>query len=97
MSRRKRQGIYRDDKVHVCKSMCDTCIFRPGNLMQLKPGRVEQMVASATRRDNAITCHSSIDGLPVVCSGFFKLHATSILQIADRLGYIEYVDPASLL
>ncbi|MGW2317427.1 hypothetical protein [Streptomyces sp. NPDC001680] len=31
--------------VRVCARRCDTCIFHPGNLMDLKPGRVANMVA----------------------------------------------------
>ena len=74
--------------------MCDTCIFRPGNLMMLKPGRVESMVAQATRNEGHIPCHmttyqQSKQG-EAVCHGFFKIHRTSLLQIAERLGVIEW-------
>lgn len=82
--------------VHVCKTMCDTCIFLPGNVMQLEPGRVEEMVKTATRRQTTIICHSTTEGLRAVCHGFFKLHPTAPLQIAERLGYVEYDEPLSL-
>lgn len=48
-------------RVHVSKTQCKTCIFRPGNLMHLEPGRVESMVADATRNQGQITCHSTLD------------------------------------
>jgi hypothetical protein len=70
--------------VRVLAEMCATCIFRPGNLMQLQPGRVRGMVA-ATRpsRDHRrqptashIPCHDTIyreDVRPAICRGFFDL------------------------
>ena len=71
--------------------MCDTCIFRPGNLMQLKKGRVEEMVAEATKKNSCVVCHDTLGGKQAVCKGFFQYHKTAVLQIADRLGYIRYV------
>lgn len=87
---------FRDGKVHVCKEMCSTCIFRPGNLMDLEPGRVAGMVKSATKNDSAITCHSTLSGDQAVCKGFFDKHATQPLQVAERLNMIEWVEPPSL-
>lgn len=44
-------NVYHEGKVHVCKTMCKTCIFRPGNLFHLEPGRLEQMVDGAVAED----------------------------------------------
>jgi hypothetical protein len=74
--------------------MCDTCIFRPGNLMRLSRGRVAQMVRDATRAEGCIICHDTSYGAePAVCRGFFDLHPTQPLQVADRLGFIEWQRP----
>ena len=86
-----RNNIFRDGKVHVCKRMCDTCIFRPGNLMDLHPGRVEGMIKEATEADGTIVCHDTLDGDNAACRGFFDRHATAVLQIAQRLDYVTYV------
>jgi len=86
----KSRKPFRDGKVHVCRAMCSTCIFRPGNLMHLEEGRVEQMVRDAKKKESAITCHETLDGKQAVCRGFFERHATQPLQIAERLGYIEW-------
>jgi hypothetical protein len=52
--------------------MCETCIFRGGNMMRLKPGRVKEMVESATQDESAIVCHSTLHtGAEAVCRGFF--------------------------
>jgi hypothetical protein len=89
-----RHNVFRDGKIHVMEKMCKTCIFRPGNLMQLEPGRVEGMVRDATADDSCIPCHSTLylSGRPehAVCRGFFDRHATAPLQIAERLGMIEW-------
>src|ERR1017187_5870798 len=61
MSRSRK--VFRDGKVHVCAEMCETCIFRPGNLMNLSEGRVESMVQEATKRDSCIPCHETL-GVP---------------------------------
>jgi hypothetical protein len=84
--------IFRDGKVHVMDRMCDTCIFRRGNKMHLQDGRVDEMVASATKSDSTIICHETLDGAHAACRGFFDRHATAPLQIAERLGFIEWVE-----
>lgn len=86
-------NAFRDGKVHVCRAKCKTCIFRPGNLMHLKEGRVEEMIEQATNDESAIICHSTLDGDNAVCRGFYDKHPTAPLQIADRLGFIEFVEP----
>lgn len=89
--------VFRDDKVHVCARMCKTCIFRPGNLMGLRPGRVEQMVREVTRIDGCIPCHQTTYGQheagEAVCRGFFELHATAPLVLARLLERIEWQEP----
>lgn len=81
---------FRNEKVHVCKKQCKTCIFRPGNLMQLNPGRVEQMVQDAINKDSAIICHDTLNGPNAVCRGFFDKYQTTPLQFAERLNMIEW-------
>lgn len=88
-------NIFRDGKVHVCAKMCSTCIFRPGNLMSLEPGRVEEMIESATRDQSSIVCHQTIHQRGVdnlACRGFYDKHPTQPLQLARRLGMVEYAD-----
>jgi len=82
--------IFRDGRVHVRKMMCRTCIFHRGNRMSLSPGRVEEMVEQATKAESSIVCHETLGAAQAVCSGFFTRHATMPLQVADRLGFIDY-------
>jgi hypothetical protein len=75
--------------------MCATCIFRPGNLMQLKSGRVRGMIDQAKADDSAIVCHSTLDGPNAVCRGYYDRHAEDVLSLtlAERVGIIEEVPP----
>jgi hypothetical protein len=86
-------NAYRDGKVHVCERLCDTCVFRPDNLMRLGPGRLAVMVRDASANESAIICHSTLyeEGVDnAVCRGFFDRHPTQPLQAAARLGLIEF-------
>lgn len=88
-------NAYRDGRVHVLAEQCETCVFRPGNLMRLRPGRLAGMVAEAKAEESAIICHSTLyrdDVDNAVCRGFADRHPTRPLQIAERLGLVEY-DP----
>lgn len=91
MSRIRR--VFRAGRVHVLARMCDTCIFRPGNLMELCPERVEDMVQQAIRDESTIVCHSTLDTKQACCRGFFDRHKTQPLQIAERLGLVTYQEP----
>lgn len=85
-------NVFYDGTVHVNRAMCSTCIFRPGNLMHLEPGRVEGMVAHCYEYDGVIPCHQGLNGkVQAVCRGQFDRHPPSILQIADRLNLVTFV------
>lgn len=92
----KVKPVFSDGRVHVMAEKCATCIFRPGNLMSLEPGRVAGMVREARSSDAGnIPCHETLYGQSdqkAVCRGFFDKHATPVLQIADRMGIIDYVE-----
>jgi hypothetical protein len=88
----RRRGVYRDGKVHVRARMCATCIFHPGNRMDLQPGRVEGMVRQALRQDSQIPCHDTLDGPQAVCRGFWDRHKLDVfpLRLALALDCVEY-------
>lgn len=91
--------------LQVRKAMCETCIFRPGNVMALRPGRVKGMVDECRETQSFIPCHETM--VPVdpdneddermtgpVCKGFYDAHGevSQLVRIAGRLGAIEEVD-----
>lgn len=91
-------GPYRDGRVHVLAGKCATCIFRPGNLMRLTPGRVKGMVDAALADQSAITCHSTLYGQgdgQAVCRGFYDAHGDRSLplQLARAMGCVKEVPP----
>jgi len=95
MTRRSRP-VFRDGKVHVCAEKCSTCIFRPGNLMSLGPGRVKDMVdACLADPDGAgnIPCHQTLGGDQAICRGFYDGYAdrSLLFRMAAALGAIEEV------
>jgi hypothetical protein len=86
-----KHNAYRDGRVHVCREMCSSCIFRPGNLMQLKAGRVRGMIDEAKANDAAIVCHQTLDSDNAVCRGFFDRYPTAPLRLAMALGVVDEV------
>ncbi len=90
-----------DGKIRLLSEKCSTCIFRPGNPMDLRPGRVRDAVQTALGGGGYITCH---DTLPyganpeyggAVCRGFFDsyAHLSNYLRICERLGGFTEVPP----
>lgn len=89
-------GPLTPDGLRVCSHLCETCVFRPGNLMELRPGRLRGMIRDALRADSCIPCHKTLDGERAVCRGFYDLHRRDTL--ACRLGLVVGVleiDPDS--
>lgn len=88
-------GPYRAGRVHVCADLCKTCVFRPGNLMQLQPGRLRGMVEEAVEGGGGITCHATLDTSErAVCRGFFDRHQGDVLalELAVRLGVVSFIE-----
>lgn len=77
------------------REQCSTCIFRPGNLMQLQPGRLKDMVETVQKKDGYVICHKTLDrGVPgAVCRGSYDKLFTTPIQLAERLGLVEWVEP----
>jgi len=82
---------------HVMKEMCSTCIFRPGNLMHLRPGRLADMIKQCQRDDTNVICHKSesLQGiLPVDawCRGSVDHSPGQLVRIFGRMGGLEEVE-----
>lgn len=90
-------GPYRGGRVHVLAERCATCIFRPGNLMGLRRGRVRQMVAQAVAGGSAVTCHATLStpGRRAICRGFWDGHGgrVAVLRLAARLRVVVFDAP----
>ena len=87
----RKRHVYRNGKLHVLAVQCPTCIFRPGNLMDLKRGRVAAMLRECIEQNTVIPCHEIMDTrTPAVCRGLFDTGRVAALQIAERLGLIAF-------
>jgi hypothetical protein len=89
-------------KARVLNAQCATCIYRPGNLMRLSPGRLRQMTQDALREGSqGIICHSTLpygdhpESGPAICGGFWELHGhrNNFLRVMGRIGGIVMTDP----
>ncbi|GAO08661.1 hypothetical protein TPA0598_04_02970 [Streptomyces lydicamycinicus] len=81
--------------VRVCADRCATCIFRPGNLMNLDPGRVASMVKKAVADEGHIVCHDTLGTeAPAICAGFAvhpRGRAASLALRLARAGVLKTV------
>lgn len=85
--------------MRIATAQCTTCIFRPGNKMHLEQGRLATMIATVRATESYVICHDSLDLSPrqqVICHGSFTRIKTRIIQLAERMGFIEWVDPHTL-
>lgn len=80
--------------LRVCREMCSTCVFRGGNLMNLRMGRLAGMVRESLENDSFIPCHKTLDGERAVCRGFWDRHKERTLgcRFGAIIGVVE-VDP----
>lgn len=83
--------------VRLCARRCNTCIFHPGNLMHLQPGRVADMVAEARRAEGHVVCHETLGtDSPAICRGFADgpdQGRSLALRLARALGTLREVPP----
>jgi hypothetical protein len=84
------------DGFRVLAEMCPTCIFRPGNPMGLRAGRLRQITRDAVAAGSYITCHSTLAGMPgntdpgpAICRGFADRYSTNALRVFARLGMVD--------
>lgn len=77
--------------LRVCTEMCSDCVFRPGNLMHLRAGRLAQMVRDSVAADSFIACHQTLGGDEAVCRGFWDRHRQDSFgcRLGAVLGVIE--------
>jgi len=78
--------------MRVMAEQCSTCIFRPGNKMRLRAGRLRQMVRETRATDSNVICHQTLnEPLGAVCRGSLEEHMGQLARIAYRLNAVEEV------
>jgi hypothetical protein len=92
-------GDFETLKTRVMAEMCPTCIFRPGNQMNLRPGALKALVDECLETDGYIVCHSTVpaspyDVPPSICRGFKDRYTTTPLLVAQHVfGFQEVALP----
>lgn len=77
---------WRTRTVRQCATLCDTCIYRPGNLAHLAPGRVQEMTRAAIEGEGHVVCHATIGTpAPAICAGFTRHPIGAARSLALRL------------
>lgn len=85
--------------VRLLSRQCSTCIYRPGNLMRLRPGRLKDITEENRRAQSYLVCHQTLrDGAApsageAVCRGFYDRFSTTFTQVGDRLRWWREVTP----
>jgi hypothetical protein len=85
----------------VYSRRCSTCVFRPGNALQLRPGRLADVVEQHRETGTALVCHETTHGAAsaeVLCRGFYDRYGADAgsVQVLYRLGgHVREVDPAA--
>jgi hypothetical protein len=87
-------------KPRLLTDKCTTCVFRPGNLMHLPPGRLQDLIDHNREAGAGLTCHQTLSysgtgAERAFCHGFHDAYPdTQVFQIAERLlGGFTPVDP----
>ncbi|MFI6249026.1 hypothetical protein [Streptomyces sp. NPDC051016] len=77
---------WRTAVVRQCADLCATCIYRPGNLAHLAPGRVKQLTQAAIAEETHIVCHDTLDApAAAICAGFARHPVGAARCLALRL------------
>lgn len=79
----------------VCEHKCDQCLFSPNRIVS--KSRVAQIIRNCLKKDIHFECHKgTIEGVAVVCRGFYDQYPTQLIRIAERLNVVEFVNPETI-
>jgi hypothetical protein len=91
-----------DNRPQLFTEGCPSCIFRPGNLMRLREGRLSDIVRRNQATGTALICHLTLpygehpEIGETVCRGYYDAYPdTPVIQIARQLlgGFREIPPP----
>lgn len=92
-----------DNRPQVFTEQCLTCVFRPGNQMKLRKGRLKELIQDNVRNGAALVCHETLPYGPhpeigeTYCRGFYDRVSTrsNFIRIMQRLGGFKEIAPPS--
>lgn len=82
--------------VQVLSEQCATCVFRPGNLMRLEPGRLRELVDANLAAGALLVCHDTLpygdhpEAGEAMCRGFWDRYGprTNVWRVMERLAAV---------
>jgi len=94
-------GPFHNNRVHVLTEKCATCVFRPGNLMRLAPGRLADLIATNVDAGSALQCHDTLPygehptAEPAICRGFWdsQRERVPVLRLAQMMDIVCEIPP----
>ena len=80
--------------------MCSSCVFRPGNLMKLEPGRLQELAKKNLDAGCALICHKTLsygehpEIGEAVCRGFYDAYGEEcdVIRVINRIGGFQEVE-----
>lgn len=82
--------------VRVLAERCETCIFHPGNRMDLRAGRLADLVTTNRAAGGWLTCHKTLPavagyGRAAVCRGWADAYGLgpNVAELAEWFGREE--------
>lgn len=89
-------------KPRLLSAQCETCIYRPGNLMRLRPGRLRAITEAALVDGcQGVICHDTLSYGPdpgfgaALCRGFYDAFGarSGFVRVIERIGGFTEVEP----
>lgn len=81
-------------KPRVLAEKCSTCVFRPGNPMHLRPGRLARLVEDNLRAGALLMCHKTTFGQQpeeAACRGFLDAFGphVNLVRVMERIAALS--------
>lgn len=81
------------ERPRLLSRRCATCVFHPGNRMDLRPGRLRDLVAANLATGALLVCHDTLpygehpEAGEALCRGYWDAYRerTGIWQVMTRL------------
>jgi hypothetical protein len=89
------------DKEQLCARQCATCVGRPGNLMGLRPGRLQALIRDNTGQGTmGLICHETLrygqhpEQGEALCRWFYERfgHLVNGIRVMERLGGFDEIE-----
>lgn len=85
----------------LLSEQCSTCIFRPGNPMNLRPGYLKEIVEANVAAGAGLTCHQTLaahpgEAPPSWCRGFYDAYGDAVAAVRFAravMGGVTEVEP----